>query len=110
MTVKATRRGQARSAVPTICSAPRRKAEAHEHPEPGAEWGFAFDLRHEPAFWGIFQWVSGGHWHFLEDLSAADHCFWEFAQPINLFGTVNVTGINLLPMLMLSFPWTLRRN
>ncbi len=58
---------------------------------------FAFDLRHEPAFWGIFQNFWG--WPFLGDLSAADHCFWEFQEPFR-FLIWNMTGINLLPLLL----------
>ncbi len=58
---------------------------------------FAFDLRHEPAFWGIFQHFWG--WPFLGDLSAADHCFWEFQEPFR-FLMWNMTGINLLPLLL----------
>jgi len=58
---------------------------------------FAFELRHEPAFWGFFQLFGG--WPFLADLSASDHFFWEFEQPFN-FLMWNVTGINLLPVLM----------
>jgi YidC/Oxa1 family membrane protein insertase len=60
---------------------------------------FAYDLRQAPAFWGVFQWISGGHWPFLADLSAADHFFWEFQQPHH-FLLWNITGINLLPILM----------
>lgn len=60
---------------------------------------FAYDLRQAPAFWGFFQWISGGHWPFLADLSSADHFFWEFQQP-HTFLLWNVTGINLLPILM----------
>ncbi len=58
---------------------------------------FAFDLRHQPAFWGIFQNFWG--WPFLGDLSAADHCFWEFQEPFR-FLIWNMTGINLLPLLL----------
>ncbi|MGI9013384.1 MAG: YidC/Oxa1 family insertase periplasmic-domain containing protein [Phycisphaerales bacterium] len=58
---------------------------------------FAFELRQEPAFWGIFQFI--GNWPFLSDLSSGDHFFGEFAEPKQLF-LWNVTGINLLPFLM----------
>ena len=58
---------------------------------------FAIELRHEPAFWGVFQLF--GNWPFLADLSAADHCFWEFDEPFN-FLMWNMTGINFLPILM----------
>ena len=59
---------------------------------------FAFELRHEPAFWGFFQLFWG--WPFLADLSSADHFFWQFNTPVHLFANVNVTGLNLLPILM----------
>lgn len=59
---------------------------------------FAWDIRHQPAFFGIFQMF--GNWPFLADLSMGDHFFGEFAQPILLFGFWNITGINILPILM----------
>ena len=34
---------------------------------------YAYDLRHEPAFYGVFQHLTGGSWMFLADLSRADH-------------------------------------
>jgi len=62
---------------------------------------FSFDLRHEAAFFGLFQTVSGGHWHFLADLSSADH-FISFGgkaiATLPLFGSI--TGINVLPFLL----------
>ena len=58
---------------------------------------FAFELRHEPAFWGSFQLFW--EWPFLADLSSADHFFGQFSQPIK-FLMWNLTGINLLPILM----------
>ena len=58
---------------------------------------FAFELRHEPAFWGFFQFFWD--WPFLADLSSADHFFWQFSQP-KKFLIGSLTGINLLPILM----------
>ncbi len=58
---------------------------------------FAFELRHEPAFWGFFQLFW--EWPFLADLSSADHFFWQFSQP-KRFLIGSLTGINLLPILM----------
>ena len=58
---------------------------------------FAIELRQQPAFWGVFQLFGG--WPFLADLSAADHCLWEFAEPFH-FLIWNMTGINVLPLLM----------
>ncbi|QOJ16919.1 MAG: YidC/Oxa1 family insertase periplasmic-domain containing protein [Phycisphaeraceae bacterium] len=58
---------------------------------------FAFDLRHEPAFWGVFQvfW----DWPFLADLSESDHFFGEVSQPFT-FLFIPITGINILPVLL----------
>ncbi len=63
---------------------------------------FAFELRHEAAFWGVFQWISGGSWHFLADLSRPDNLISfgrEFHVPVvsDLMGTFS--GINILPLL-----------
>jgi len=58
---------------------------------------FAFDLRQEPAFYGVFQMI--GNWPFLADLSASDHMLGEFETPMRLL-FINVTGINVLPLLM----------
>lgn len=64
---------------------------------------FAIELRHESAFYGIFQAISGGHWGFLADLSAPDN-FIRFAETgfsIPLFViNFHMTGINMLPILM----------
>jgi YidC/Oxa1 family membrane protein insertase len=59
---------------------------------------FAYELRHEPAFWGVFQMFWD--WTFLADLSQADHFLGEFSQPVHLFGFFMITGINVLPLLM----------
>tara|TARA_B100000959_G_scaffold154066_1_gene161554 strand:- start:332 stop:2533 length:2202 start_codon:yes stop_codon:yes gene_type:complete len=58
---------------------------------------FMFDIRQEPAFFGVFQMF--GNWPFLADLSASDHFFGAFAEP-KQFLMWNMTGINLLPILM----------
>ena len=58
---------------------------------------FMFDIRQEPAFFGVFQLF--GDWPFLADLSSADHFFGQFAEPKH-FLLWNITGINLLPILM----------
>ncbi len=57
---------------------------------------FAFPLRHQAPFFGVFQ--SFGDWSFLADLSAQDN-FIRFSEPINLF-LFNLSSINLLPILM----------
>jgi len=58
---------------------------------------FMFDIRQEPAFFGVFQLF--GDWPFLADLSSADHFFGKFAEP-KQFLLWNITGINILPILM----------
>lgn len=64
---------------------------------------FAFDLRHQPAFFGVFQALSGGHWNFLADLSAPDH-FIEFGKAYTvpvLSGLLGpLTGVNILPLVL----------
>jgi len=62
---------------------------------------FAVELKHEPAFYGIFQNISGGSWMFLSDLSSADAAIplpqaMHFSFP--LWGSV--TAINILPLLL----------
>lgn len=61
---------------------------------------FAYDLRHEPAFYGVFQKLTGGDWKFMGDLSAPDG-FISFAKPlfsIPLMG--EISSINVLPLLL----------
>lgn len=63
---------------------------------------FAFELRHEPAFYGVFQAISGGSWHFLADLSRPDN-FISFGTNFHIpflsgmMGTFG--GINILPLM-----------
>lgn len=62
---------------------------------------FAIELRHQPAFWGLFQ--SFGGWQFLADLSRPDHFITFFDEPryLNLIITqIDYSAINLLPILM----------
>ncbi|MFG0273522.1 MAG: YidC/Oxa1 family insertase periplasmic-domain containing protein [Phycisphaerales bacterium] len=60
---------------------------------------FAFDLRHEPAFFGVFQAVTGGNWAFLADLSAPDR-FIAFGSGFSLPLVGEVNAINILPLLL----------
>lgn len=65
---------------------------------------FATELRHEPAFYGVFQQING--WGFMSDLAAPDGAIplpasWHFSFP--LWGTVD--SINLLPILMGVLMW-----
>jgi len=63
---------------------------------------FAAELRHQPAFYGIFQKL--GHPTFLADLSVPDN-FWVFSQTgihIPLLGAMlgPITAINILPLIL----------
>lgn len=68
---------------------------------------YAIELRHEAAFYGVFQAISGGHWHFLQDLSVSDN-FIRFIDPSdpgfhipllsNFLGPVR--ALNILPLMM----------
>lgn len=64
---------------------------------------FAFELRHEPAFFGVFQAITGGRWSFLADLAAPDHLI-EFSTGYHipfvsgLMGDIH--GLNILPLLL----------
>jgi len=62
---------------------------------------FVYDLRHQPAFYGVFQKISGGQWGFLSDLASPDAAiplpsFMHFSFWI--WGSV--TAINVLPIIM----------
>lgn len=65
---------------------------------------YAFPLRHEAAFYGIFQHL-GANWHFLSDLSSPDRFITLFddGQP-HVFSLMIVqfdySSINILPLLM----------
>jgi len=68
---------------------------------------FAIELRHESAFYGLFQAISGGHWHFLQDLSVSDN-FIRFIDPNEPGITIplisgflgQVRALNILPLMM----------
>lgn len=57
---------------------------------------FAIELRHEPAFWGVFQTI--GDWGFLADLSSPDQ-FMTFDEG-GLFGISFLRSFNILPILL----------
>jgi YidC/Oxa1 family membrane protein insertase len=57
---------------------------------------FAFELRQQPAFFGVFQQMGG--WGFLGDLSAQDR-FIKLPFELNLY-IAQVSAINLIPILM----------
>lgn len=60
---------------------------------------FAFELRHQPAFFGVFQKLTGSQWMFLADLSRPDNFIplpWTFNIP--LLG--RTSAINILPLIL----------
>ncbi|GAB4386031.1 MAG: hypothetical protein Kow0022_13970 [Phycisphaerales bacterium] len=57
---------------------------------------FAVELRHQPAFYGVFQKIGG--WPFLADLSRSDNAI-PLPHTLNL-GIVQINAINLLPVLL----------
>jgi YidC/Oxa1 family membrane protein insertase len=64
---------------------------------------FAFDLRHQPAFFGVFQKLSGGGWSFLADLAEPDR-FIRFprAYDVPLLSWIMgpIDGLNVMPLLL----------
>ena len=64
---------------------------------------FAFELRHQGAFFGVFQNLTAGKWHFLADLAEPDHLI-SFGRELHipiLSGFMGpVESLNILPMLM----------
>ncbi len=62
---------------------------------------FLYELRQEPAFFGVFQSISGGAWPFMADLSEPDHFI---PLPANMHFTLPLMGlisaINIMPLLL----------
>lgn len=61
---------------------------------------FAIDLRHEPAFFGVFQAITNDSWPFLADLAEPDRAIY-FGTPgiqLPLMGTI--TSFNILPLFL----------
>jgi YidC/Oxa1 family membrane protein insertase len=67
---------------------------------------YAIELRHEPAFYGVFQAIGslfGGSWPFLGSLSDPDRFIPLFGQPKPislLLITLDFQYLNILPLLM----------
>lgn len=63
----------------------------------------AVELRHQPAFFGVFQKIQGPSspcWWFLGDLAEPDR-LWKFATPLVVpFLGFHVASLNILPILM----------
>ncbi len=60
---------------------------------------FAFDLRHQPAYFGVFQAVTGGAWSFLGDLSAPDRLI-EFGAGFSVPLMGRISSFNILPLVL----------
>ncbi len=61
---------------------------------------YAFDLRHEAAYFGVFQQISGGGWTFLADLSAPDR-FIDFGRSIITLPLLGeISALNILPLVL----------
>lgn len=70
---------------------------------------YAFELRQQPAFYGVFQSLTGGSWAFLADLAEPDHVWWfqgkGFHIPL-LSGFMGpITGLNILPLIWGAVFW-----
>ncbi len=64
---------------------------------------YAIELRHQQAFYGFFQAISGGHWAFLGDLSSPDQFIRFSGEGFTLplyFINPKFSGINIIPLLM----------
>ncbi len=57
---------------------------------------YAFDLRHQPAFFGVFQQMTGGDWKFLADLAQPDALI-SFGGGFDLPLIGHIDSFNLLP-------------
>ncbi|MCC7146508.1 MAG: YidC/Oxa1 family insertase periplasmic-domain containing protein [Phycisphaeraceae bacterium] len=64
---------------------------------------FAIELRHQPAFWGVFQAVSSGQWYFLADLSSPDAFLRFTPHPLHInfpmLNAIDFSVLNILPIL-----------
>jgi YidC/Oxa1 family membrane protein insertase len=62
---------------------------------------FVYDLRHEPALFGVFQSITGGSWLFLADLAEPDALV---PLPASMHVTIPLMGpirsINILPLVL----------
>lgn len=64
---------------------------------------FAFELRHQAAFFGVFQSLSGGRWSFLADLAEPDRFIplgTSFNIPLLSSFMGPIDGLNVMPLLL----------
>lgn len=69
---------------------------------------YAFELRQQPAFYGVFQAITSGGWAFMADLAEPDHAIWfgkGYHIPVlsDLMGPL--TGLNILPLIWAVVFW-----
>lgn len=61
---------------------------------------FVFELRHQPAFFGVCQKLTGGNWSFLGDLAEPDR-FIYFARTVVTLPLLGpITSVNILPLIL----------
>jgi YidC/Oxa1 family membrane protein insertase len=70
---------------------------------------YAFELRQQGAFYGVFQTMTGGAWNFMSDLAEPDHVIWFAGKGFNIpliSGLMGpITGINILPLVWAVVFW-----
>lgn len=61
---------------------------------------FASELRHEPAFFGVFQAMTNNAWPFLADLAEPDRAIYFGSRGPTVWLVGQINSINLLPLLL----------
>lgn len=64
---------------------------------------YAVELRHESAFYGLFQTVTAGKWHFLADLASPDNALsfgTSFKIPLISSMLGPISSLNILPLIL----------
>ncbi len=64
---------------------------------------FAQELRQQPAFYGVFQKLTGHEWHFLADLSQPDHLIplgTSFSIPLLSTMMGPISAFNVVPLIL----------
>lgn len=61
---------------------------------------FAIELRHQPAFFGVFQKVSSGKWWFLGDLAEPDRFVYFGKTLVNLPLLGPIDSVNIMPFIL----------
>jgi YidC/Oxa1 family membrane protein insertase len=61
---------------------------------------FAFELRHEPAFFGVFQALTNNRWWFLGDLAEPDRVYYFGRTIVTIPLMGEISSINILPLIL----------